>query len=108
MTVSGIGFQGNSLQAIRAQHAFQRVVKSNDGVRENVKAPQEEDVKVSISSRNLNKESFSINNSETKPKNPYIGEIKEFMSRYDITDIEEEDIQEALQYGTSLFADHTA
>ena len=38
----------------------------------------------------------------------YIGEIKEFMGKYNKQDVQEEDIKYALSYGKSILADYTA
>jgi len=110
MTVSAIGLQGNSIQAIRAQQAFQKAVKPQEEMQKNLNMPQEEDVKVSISSRRINTPDFisESRNEFQANKNPYIGEIKDFAEKYNITDVEEDDIEDALKYGTSLFANHIA
>ncbi len=108
MTVSSIGFNTNSLQAIRAKNAFQTVIKNNEKTRENINIPKDEGVKVSISSKILNTEMSSINNTISERENRFIGEIKEFADKYNITNVKEDDIQDALKYGTSLFADYIA
>lgn len=104
MTITSVGFQTNSLQAVRAQNAFQKSMRVSAE-----KIPQgfdKEDVVVSISSKNLN-ENVSVKNNEinSSKENSYISEIKRFASQNNITDFENEDIQDALKYGTSLFVD---
>ncbi|HSA05577.1 MAG TPA: hypothetical protein P5556_00200 [Candidatus Gastranaerophilales bacterium] len=112
MTVSEIGFQTNILQSIRAQNAFQRTARNAEELNKAPKMSLEEDVKVSISSRDINRGNSVVNNTDntmTKAsKNPYINEIKEFANKYNMADIEDADIQEALRYGTSLFVNHIA
>ena len=131
MTVSGIGFNTNSLQAIRAKNAFadcsqrlkgglcptvtpfnasnQEAIK---GSKETQNIPKDTGVKVSISSKAINTNLSSVNNMENdalaQKENSFVGEIKEFANRNNITNVEEDDIKEALKYGTSLFADYTA
>lgn len=104
MTVSGIGIQGNTLQAIRAQNAFKYNTKIHQEPQK-IEHQPDQDVKVSISSK-------SLDNSEKtllqKVKDPKVSEITDFATKYNIEDIDEEEIEEALKYGTSLFADYTA
>ncbi len=110
MTIGTIGSQDNILQVLRAQNAFQQSVKRNDGAQKPVNLPKE-DVKVSISSKNIDYQGKIGKESETGPvraKNPYIEEVQRFASSHNINDIEKEEIEEALKYGTSLFADYTA
>ncbi len=112
MAISGIGFQENSLQVLRAQNAFQKTIKNIEESQKTGKLPQQEDVKVSISLKNINKEAVSDPHETMKRvqerKDPYISEIREFANKYNITDIEDQEIEEALKYGTSLLADYTA
>ena len=53
MTISGIGSQINSLQALRAKNAFINNIKQKEQI-EKTPANYEEDVKVSIQSRQIN------------------------------------------------------
>ncbi len=116
MAVSGISSQENILQALRAQNAFQKAVKNNNEIPKSAKLPDEH-VKISISSKNIsNLGQVSDKGLQPrqddievyKPKNPYVSEIQEFANKYQINSVQEEEIEEALKYGTSLFADYTA
>ena len=103
MTVSGIGPQINSLQALRAQNAFMKIQKTRE---ENIQEVLK-DVKVSISSKEINTDS-TVRSEPKVTFSPYINEIKTFADKHITENIKEDDIQEALKYGTSLFADYTA
>lgn len=104
MTVSGVATQLNILQALRAQNAFMKIPRAQEG---DIQERKDEDVKVSISSKQINTEALNISKPQI-PSSPYVTEIKAFADKYNTADIEENDIQEALKYGTSLFADYTA
>lgn len=109
MAVSGIGIQTSNLQILRAQNAFQNNIKTNEEVQKCPQGFDEEDVKISISSKNLTiNDKSQVMEQVQNGKNGYISEIKEFANKCNITDVEEDDIQQALRYGTSLFVDHTA
>lgn len=88
MTISGIGSQGSILQTVRAQSAFQRVIKNDQ-------EKQQQEIKLPVEPI-------------LKKEQPYINEIRSFAAQNNITDVEEDDIQYALKFGTSLFVDKTA
>jgi len=100
MTVSGIGTTAGSLQVLRAQNAFMRVQRLREQDIQEIK----DDVKVEISSKSISTESMP----KTEPYSPYVNEIKAYADRCGVEDIDREDIQDALKYGTSLLADYTA
>lgn len=110
MTISSVGFQANSLQAIRAQNAFQKSIQQKQEVERTQQGFDKQDVIVSLSSRSLNNSEIQTTNQvqADNRKNPYISEIKQFVTQNNISDIEEDDIQHALKYGTSLFVDQMA
>lgn len=108
MTVSGIGNHGESLQAIRAQNAFQRNAKISEQAQKTAQIPEEQEIKISISSKAIEQANNTDNEVKQRKVNPYVGEIKSFADKYNMEDVEEEDIEEALKYGTSLFANYTA
>ena len=111
MTVGGVGSGISSIQFLRAKQAFEntnKLSKNNELLKNGF---NEEDVKLSISSKDINikKQTEEVKNDDFLEKNKkYIGEIKEFIGKYNYQDVEEEDIKKALSYGKSILADYTA
>ena len=96
MSIDSIGSQLRTLQAIKAQ---------NTTMRRHCEAPQEP--KQSI---NKPETEWIASSSPTgSPRNDNkVQELRNFAQTNNMTDIEDEDIQYALKYGTSLFADYSA
>lgn len=95
MAISGIGSQINVLQAIRAQNAFAKKPA------EKIESLQPIEKEFAVEPKITSKIAFDKND-----KN--IMAVKNFAEKYNRTDVDEEDINYALRYGTSLFADYTA
>jgi len=100
----------SSIKFLNARQAFENTKKlsENNAIAKN--GFSEEDVKLSISSQNINinnlEETKNTENTEHNPE--IIKEIKNFMEKNKIINIEENDLKHALTYGTSLLADYTA
>jgi len=112
MSVGSISSSINSIQAFRAKQAFEntnKLSKEKDLLKNGFF--NEEDVKLSISSKdiNINKPVEEVKKNDFMEQNKkYIGEIKEFMGKHNYQDVQEEDIKKALSYGKSILADYTA
>jgi len=111
MSVGGISSGISGIQFLRAKQAFENTNKlaQNSEILKN--GFTEEDVKVSISSREINikKQPEELVQEDFIEKNKkYIGEIKEFMGKHNYQDLQEEDIKHALSYGKSILADYSA
>ena len=111
MAVGSISSSIGSIQLLRARQAFEntnKLSKENEILKNGF---SEEDVKLSISSQDITikKQTEEIKTDDFMEKNKqYIGEIKEFMGKYNKQDVQEEDIKYALSYGKSILADYTA
>ena len=111
MTVGSINSGIAGIQGWRARQAFEntnKLSKENSLLKNGF---TEEDVKVSISSQNINikkQPEENIKDDLIEKNNKYIGEIKEFIDKYNYQDIQDEDIKNALNYGKSILADYTA
>ena len=111
MSVGGIGSGISGIQFLRAKQAFEntnKLAQNNEFLKNGF---TEEDVKVSISSREINikKQPEEVVQEDFIEKNKkYIGEIKEFMGKHNYQDLQEEDIKHALSYGKSILADYSA
>ncbi len=92
MTISAIGSQVSSLQAIRAQNAFTK--KPTEDVQNKPTEPKQIEEKETLNFARVD--------------NKFLKDIKTFAEQNNIADIEEEDIHYAMSYGTSLFADYSA
>lgn len=111
MTVGSINSGISSIQFLKAKQAFEN---TNNLARKNELLKNgfdEEDIKLSISSKDI---SIKNTQEETKTDNileqnkKYIGEVKDFIEKYNYQDVNEKDIKEALSYGRSILADYTA
>lgn len=111
MAVGSINSGISSIQFLRAKQAFEntnKLSKNNEILKNGF---SEEDVKLSISSRDINikKQTEEVKNDDFLQINKkYIGEIKEFIGKNNYQDVKEEDIKNALSYGKSILADYTA
>jgi len=111
MAVGNINSGITGIQILRAKQAFENTNKLS---KENALLKNgfdEEDVKLSISSQNITfkKQTEEVDKDDFLQRNQkYIGEIKEFMGKYNYPAMQEEDIKEALSYGKSILADYTA
>ncbi len=113
MTVGVINSGINGIQVLKARQAFENINKlakknelTNTGF-------SEEDVKLSISSQNINiqkSEAFSSkeNIDQGGENKKYINEIKEFIGKYNNHELQDEDIKDAMMFGKSILADYTA
>jgi hypothetical protein len=104
MTVNQIGSQSSYLQVIRAQNAFQNIKARQ----EQEKTSEKEIETFKIFSKNAEVEKPSLNNGISQAQNRFIGEVKNFAAKYNLNNIEEDDIKYAIKYGTSLLADYKA
>lgn len=115
MSLGAINSGISSIQFLRAKQAFEstnKISKNNETLKLNAqKGFSEEDVKLSISSKNINipttaeepaAEEFTAQTKES------IGEIKKFINENNYQDVEEEDIKYALTSGKSILANYTA
>ncbi|MCK7521075.1 MAG: hypothetical protein MZV64_26980 [Ignavibacteriales bacterium] len=103
---------GNSnIQTIRALQAFKNVVETAQT--QNVKKiekPQEQGVSVSISTETQNlinglkidNTNSRLNEASLTPKKPHHEQIKQYVSKYGINDLTDEDIDYAMRYGRSV------
>ncbi len=108
MTISGIGFQTSNLQAIAAQNAFKKAGKVEHENSLKTKIEDEQSVKVSISSKNISTTSSESQEGTSKLDNDLINKIRKIANNYNITEIEDNEIKDALKFGTSILADYTA
>lgn len=113
MAIGGIGSGINNIQLLRARQAFENTNKlaKNKEILKN--SFTDEDVTLSISSRQeIKKDNFINSEAEvssfSKQNKNYIGEIKEFMGKNNYKNLNEDEIKEALYYGTSILADYQA
>lgn len=112
MTISSIGNQADSLQILRAQNAFRKTLENLERTKQNAKPAQEESIKDAVPEKTIINLTYGVNKTENEPvmrnEDKYVSEIKQFADKYNFTEVEEDDIQSALKYGTSLLADYTA
>lgn len=112
MTVSSIGLQTDNLQILRAQNAFRKTLENLERAKQNTKPEQQEDIKEAIPSNTSSHWNYGVskkeNETDIRKEDTYVSEIKEFINKYNITEVEEDEIQSALRYGTSLLADYIA
>lgn len=111
MAIGGINSSISGVQFLRAKQAFEntnKLSKDNELLKNGF---NEEDVKLSISSQNINinKQAEEVKEDDFMERNKqYIGEIKEFIGKNNYQDVQEDDIKYALSYGKSILADYTA
>ena len=111
MSIGGVGSGISGIQFLRAKQAFEntnKLAKNNEILKNGF---TEEDVKVSISSREINiykKPEEVVQEDMTEKNKKYIGEIKEFIGKHNYQDLQEEDIKQALSNGRSILADYSA
>jgi sugar (pentulose or hexulose) kinase len=112
MTITGIGIQTENLQVLRAQNAFRKTLENLERAKQNTQPAQEENIKDTVPSRTISQATYSAtkieNQPDTRQEDKYVSEIKDFINKYNLTGVEEDDIQSALKYGTSLLADYIA
>lgn len=109
--VSGI----DSIKALRAKQAFERTNKLSENKELLQNGFNEEDIKLSISSKEINIPKQKEAEPEKVKKDDfmerhhqYVGEIKNFINKNNYQVVEEEDIKNAITYGRSILADYTA
>jgi hypothetical protein len=112
MTVSSIDSQVNNLQLLRAQSAFRKTLENLEKAKQNEKPEPKEDIKEVIPPNTSSLWNYGVskkeNEADIRKEDAYVTEIKKFINKYNFTEVEEEDIQSALRYGTSLLADYIA
>jgi hypothetical protein len=112
MTISNIGIQTDNLQVLRAQNAFRKTLENLEKSKQSAPPAQEADIKDSVSSNTFLHGTYEVSKSANEPvmgkDDKYVSEVKDFINKYNLTDIEEGDIKDAMKYGTSILADYTA
>ncbi len=101
MMVGKVNTDTNNIQAVRAQQSFEnlkKIAQNRAASQKSISAPEEP------KSNNLDE----INHGESDINKKYMDEIKDFMGKNKLNDVEDDDIKYALRYGTSLLADYKA
>jgi len=112
MAIESISSNIANIQLLRAKQAFENTNKLAKAGGVLAQQVGEEDVKLSISSQQINipeKKEVSQKEEDFIDKNKnYLGEIKNFIGENNFNEIGEENLKEALRYGKSILADYTA